>query len=105
MEIKRPFSVPFRDKRRYASSDILGTDNVIEGDLEFVSACLFSAKGDADIKMLVHVFLLCLNTLFSCWCYYRNKKAGKKYSLKADVFVSIYCYVCIWLTQRECDEH
>ncbi|EOE5495965.1 hypothetical protein [Enterobacter hormaechei] len=55
--------------------------------------------------MLVHVFLLCLNTLFSCWCYYRNKKAGKKYSLKADVFVSIYCYVCIWLTQRECDEH
>ncbi|WP_353418007.1 hypothetical protein [Enterobacter hormaechei] len=28
--------------------------------------------------MLVHVFLLCLNTLFSCWCYYRNKTKAKK---------------------------
>ncbi|EGG2681859.1 DUF4084 domain-containing protein [Salmonella enterica] len=104
MEIKRPFSVSFRDERRHATSYILRADNVIEGDLT-LGGLFLATEGDADIQMLVHVFLLCLNTLFSCWCYYRNKKAGKKNSLKADVLVPIYCYVCIWLTQRECDEH
>jgi len=77
MEIKRPFSVSFRDERRHATSNILRADNVIEGDLTLGGRFL-ATEGDADIQMLVHMFLLCLNTLFSYWCYYRNKTYAKK---------------------------